>query len=103
MHRQVGNSIDFYNIVFTPEAQSKYNTYEQVFGENGETGSYASIRQLINSGIPPYKLVIAETGSTGLAGGVEARDLGEWTKRAYDSMGWYSGVALWELSSDPQG
>lgn len=99
----MGDTIDFYNIIFSPEANINYNQYEQVFGA-GEAGSYASIRQLVNSGIPAYKLVIAEPGSQGLTtGGASARDLGEWTKKAYDSMGWYAGVALWEFSSDPQG
>jgi hypothetical protein len=56
-----------------------------------------SIPSLINHGIPSYKLVIGQKISKrnlSSSGQVKSSEIGTWTKKAFEELGWYSGVAL---------
>jgi len=44
-------------------------------------------------------VLLSDAGS----GWVSGTDLGAWTKKAYETFGWFAGVSHWKYSSDPSG
>lgn len=83
VHKQVGDTIDFYNIFYIQEADSQYDEYEEIFGRGSAnpdgSSKSISIQNLIDSGIPSYKLVVAKTISKSdlyNGGWVQPSDLG---------------------------
>lgn len=65
VHQQVGETIDFYNILYMYEPLGLYNSYEEIFGETEGTAKPGSIKQLSDTGIPMYKLVAASQLANG--------------------------------------
>lgn len=106
VHKAVGNTIDFYNVQFYNQGDTKYNTYETLFVQSGSVFSGTAVNQITKRGIPSKKIVIgkpvtqADAANTGL---VNHDELGKWIGQAYQQNKWYAGVMYWQYSSDLSG
>ena len=103
VHKEVGNLIDFYNVQFYNQGDTKYDSYEALFLQSGSFFSGTSVNEIIKRGIPSNKIVvgkpvtIADAANTGY---VSSTDLGKWISTAYSSLRWYAGVMYWQYISD---
>lgn len=98
VNQQVGDTIDFYNILYMREPLNNYNEYAEIFGDLGNNPKLGSIKQLVDSGIPQHKLVVGSSiynGDLANNGWVKPQDLGSWTMKAFNELKWYSGIALY--------
>lgn len=106
MDKEVGSLIDFYNVQFYNQGDTRYNTYSELFIRSTGFFSNTSVQEIIARGIPSNKIVVGKPAAqidvmnTGL---VSMADLGAWTMRAYSELGWYAGVMLWQYRSDTSG
>lgn len=103
VHQKVGHTIDFYNVQFYNQGDSRYDTFQGLFEQSGGFFSGTSLRQIINRGVPANKLVIGKPVTQGDAsntGWVDHSQLGEWISKAYSQYHWYAGVMYWQYSSD---
>ena len=57
VHRAVGDLIDFYNIQFYNQEQTRYDTYETLFTVSGRWFHRTSIKEIHERGVPLEKLV----------------------------------------------
>lgn len=103
MHKKVGSTIDFYNVQFYNQGNTKYDTFDGLFIQSGSVFSGTALNEIIKRGIPSKKLVIgkpvtqADAANTGL---VSHTDLGKWIAQAYTQYKWYAGVMYWQYVSD---
>ena len=106
VNQYVGKTIDFYNIQYYNQGNTKYDTYERLFLSSGGYFPGTSVNELIQKGIHKEKIVIGKPVSKSDAsntGTVDPRDLGDWVARAYKEIGWFSGVMFWQYISDLNG
>lgn len=103
--KEVGDLIDFYNILYIEEGNTNFDSYNEIFGDKSHYSQRGTIAQLISEGVPSHKLVLAKTITRLNAGNgyISPVTVGEWTSRAYEELGWYAGVALWEYNKDRDG
>ncbi len=52
VHQKVGNTIDFYNVQFYNQGNTKYDTYQTLFEQSGSVFSGTSVQEIINRGVP---------------------------------------------------
>lgn len=104
--REVGSLIDFYNVQFYNQGDTRYNSYDELFVKASGFFSGTSVKEIIARGVPSHKIVVGKPSAqidvmnTGL---VSFTDLGAWTSRAFTDLGWYAGVMFWQYRSDPDG
>lgn len=98
--------IDFYNVQFYNQGDTKYDTYETLFLNSGSFFSGTAVKEIIARGIPAKKIVVGKPVTSGDAantGFVPSASLGEFVSRAYTDFGWYGGVMFWQYVSDVGG
>ena len=106
IHKAVGNLIDFYNVQFYNQGDTKYDSYNGLFTESGSVFSGTSVTEIIKRGIPSNKIVIGKPVTPGDAantGYVRSDDLGQWVATGYQSLKWYAGIMYWQYVSDADG
>lgn len=83
--KEVGNTIDFYNVQFYNQGDTKYDSFETLFKKSGSFFSGTSVKEIAGYGIPLNKIVVGkpatqqDASNTGL---VSHEDLGNWAMRA---------------------
>ena len=103
VHKQVGKLIDFYNVQFYNQGDTKYDSYQALFLESGSFFSGTSVNEIIKRKVPSNKIVIgkpvtqADAANTGTVDNV---DLGKWASQAYKDLNWYAGIMYWQYPSD---
>lgn len=106
MDRKVGKTIDFYNVQFYNQGNTKYDTYETLFLNSGSYFSGTSVAEIMKRGIPLNKIVVGKPVTQGDAantGLVDHKDLGKWAKQANADLGWSAGFMYWQYISDKNG
>lgn len=82
----MGNLIDFYNVQFYNQGDTKYNSYDELFLKATGFFSGTSVREIIARGVPSNKIVIGKPSAqidVMNSGLVSISDLGAWTSRAF--------------------
>jgi chitinase len=104
VNKKVGHMIDFYNVQFYNQGNTRYDTYELLFKESKGYFPGTSVEELIDIGIPAEKIVVGKPATRAdvyNTGYVDASDLGNWTARYFEeNSNWYAGVMFWQLKSD---
>lgn len=106
VNKQVGSTIDFYNVQFYNQGDTKYDTYEGLFLNSGGYFTGTAVKEIIKRGVPGKKLVVGKPVTPSDAtnsGWMELSVLGEASTRAYNEMEWYAGVMFWQYPSDLTG
>lgn len=106
MNTQVGSTIDFYNVQFYNQGNSKYDTYSLLFLTSGGYFTGTSVKEIISKGIPAKKIVIGKpvtSNDVGNSGWMDLGILGDGALKAYTDMKWYGGIMLWQYASDLNG
>lgn len=108
VHKAVGSMINWYNVQFYNQAASRYDTYETLFiADNGPVFNGTAFKQIVElAKVPARQLVVGKPASTSDAsntGYMEKSSLSAAMKRAYNELGYYSGVAFWQYFSDASG
>ena len=103
VHLGAGDFIDFYNIRYNCEGTTTYESYDGIFVQSNGEYQNTAIKQLIDIGIPSYKLVINKVLIQSEAGWVPTSDLGAWTSEAFTRIGWFAGVGHKFFSHDQAG
>lgn len=104
--KEVGSTIDFYNVQFYNQGDTKYDTNQTLFFESGSFFSGTSVFEIVAKKIPGKKIVIGKPVTAGDAantGVVDHADLGKWISDAYAKDHWYAGVMYWQYASDVGG
>jgi len=65
VNNKVGNLIDFYNVQFYNQGDTRYDTYDELFLKATGTFSGTSIKELINRGVPAKKIVMGKPATIG--------------------------------------
>jgi chitinase len=106
VNTQEAKSINFYNIQYYNQGTSKYNNYTEIFLQSSGAHPSTSVAELVRVGVQQSKIVIgkpiAPSDITG-SGWIDTGALGLYISQAYDDFQWFSGVALWQYSSDVRG
>jgi chitinase len=87
VHKQVGSTIDFYNVQFYNQGLSTYDSYDTLFKVSNGWSTGTAVKQLISSGIPMNKIVVGKPATQADAtntGTVSSSDLGNWCVKAYN-------------------
>ena len=103
VNKEAGSMIDFYNVEYYNEGTTVYDSYDRVFISVGGEHPGTAMKDLIANGFESKKLVVGKTvSSTDLynKGWVDPVELGQWAGRAFDELGWFAGVSLWEYAED---
>ena len=106
MHKAVGDLIDFYNVQFYNQGNSEYNTYKELFIDASGFFSNTSVKQIMNRGIPPHKIIVGKPATSGDAmntGYVNSTDLGAWCEKAATDLNWFGGGMFWQFKNDLSG
>ena len=107
VHNEVGDLIDWYNVQYFNQGETRYDTYEELFISN--TGAFAgtAVKQIMdNAGVTQEKLLIGKpvtVGDQANTGYVNPSSLGEMARRASSEIGWKAGLAMWQFESDTDG
>lgn len=95
--------IDFYNIQFYNQGDTKYDTYETLFINSGGFFSGTAVKEIISRGVPPKKIVIGKPVNPSDAsntGWMESGVLGDALQKGYNDLKWYGGAMYWQYPSD---
>ena len=106
VHKNVGSTIDFYNVQFYNQGDTMYNTYDRLFVNSGSTFAGTAVNEIIKRGIPSKKIVIGKPVTAADAantGWVNHDDLGKWVAQAYQQNKWFAGIMYWQYVSDVGG
>ena len=101
----MGDLIDFYNVQFYNQVDTKYDSYNELFVHSTGFFSNTAVKEIISYGIPANKIVIGKPATPADAsntGWVDIGDLGQWLSRGFDEFGWYTGVMFWQFRNDYQ-
>jgi chitinase len=101
--KQVGSTIDFYNVQFYNQGGTTYDSYDTLFKVSNGWSTGTAVKQIISQGIPSEKIVVGKPATQSDAsnsGTVSTTDLGNWCVKAYNEFGWYAGVMFWQYKSD---
>ena len=85
--KQVGNTIDFYNIQFYNQGGTTYDSYDNFFKVSNGWSTGTAVKQLIDVGIPMNKIVVGKPATqvdAANTGTVSTIDLGNWCVQAYN-------------------
>ena len=107
VHKAVGKLIDFYNVQFYNQVDSRYDTYEELFiHASGEDFNGTALTEIVKRGVPAKQLITGkpvlptDASNTGY---MEKTKLAAALKKAYDELGYFGGVAFWQYASDNEG
>ena len=106
VNKQVGHLIDFYNVQFYNQGDTKYDSYQALFIESGSYFSGTAVKEIIARKVPAKKIIVGKPVTQADAsntGAVSSSDLGVWTTKAYTELKWYGGVMYWQYVSDVGG
>lgn len=106
VNSKVGGSIDFYNVQFYNQGDSKYNSYSSLFVNSGGYFTGTSVKEIMNRGILGKKIVVGKPVSSRDAtnsGWMDLGILGNGALKAYTDMKWYGGIMMWQYASDLSG
>ena len=107
VNNQVGSMIDFYMVQFYNQVNSKYNSYEELFiHATGDVFNGTAVKEIIARNVPSWKIVVGKpvtSRDVANTGFVNMTDLGVWTAKAYDQLGWFAGIGHWQYPSDLTG
>lgn len=106
IHNRIGSTIDFYNIQFYNQGDTKYDSYEELFLRATGFFSGTSVQELINRGIPAKKIVVGKPATSADAmntGYVTPESFGDFWKKFRAEKGIEPQVMFWQLKSDKQG
>ena len=107
VHKAVGKLINFYNVQFYNQVDSRYDTYEELFiHATGEDFNGTAVQEIVKRGVPARQLVVGKPATTrdvSNTGYMEIPKLEAAIKKGYDDLGFYSGVAFWQYASDADG
>ena len=104
--KAVGHLINFYMVQFYNQGNTQYNSYQELFTQATGHFSGTSVKEIAARGIPLQKIVVgkplvqADAANTGF---VCQKELGNWSEKAYNELGWYAGVGHWQYPSDKTG
>ena len=103
--REVGNLIDFYNVLYYREHESSYDTYYKLFRQSDKELTGTSVQELINRGIAKEKIIVGKPASTEVneLGYMYNDDLVLAINAAYEDLKWKSGIMLDEFYYDSDG
>ena len=104
--KEVGDLINFYNIQFYNQGDSKYNTYDELVEK--ATGFFAgtSLMEIKKKGVELKKLVITKPilpNDATNTGYMAPQDLRNAADRALQDHKWFSGITHWQYPSDTSG
>jgi len=103
--KEVGDSIDFYNVQFYNQATSSYDSYTTLFEKANGWANGTSVYEIIASGVPPSRIVVGKPVTTGDAsntGYVQVSQLAGFFSQA-KGRGWNTGFMGWQYKSDADG
>lgn len=106
VHKAVGELIDWYNIQFYNQGSTRYDTYQTLFAESKGYFPGTSVGEIIKAGVPREMIVIAKPAQQSDAvntGWVGFSDFGTYCRQAGAELGWNTGIAVWQFSSDLKG
>jgi chitinase len=86
VHNQVGNAIDFYNVIYYNQGTNAYNNYTQLFIQSSGALSGTSVTEIIARGVPSKKIIVGKPSTAADASGtgyVDSITLGQWITQAY--------------------
>jgi len=105
VHRAVGDLIDWYNVQFYNQGDSKYDTCETLLYHVGGTFSGTALFEIVANGVDANKLVIGKpitrAGATN-TGFMEVDDIAKCITEAR-KKGWNAGFMGWEYKLDIEG
>ena len=104
--QKVGSTIDFYNVQFYNQGDTKYNSFEELFTKSTGPFSGTSVMEIVARKIPAKKIVVGKPVTQGDAantGWVAVNDLQNWISKAYTDYKWFAGVMYWQYPSDTNG
>ncbi|KAL4443118.1 hypothetical protein ABPG74_002185 [Tetrahymena malaccensis] len=105
VEKEVGNTIDWYNIQFYNQGSNTYDSYESLFVESGKPFVNTSYSEIIKiDGIPAEKLILGKPAITADAtntGYVEPTKLAQICNEGKEKSGiTIPGFFIWQYSSD---
>ena len=62
------------------------------------TSQHTAVKQLVEAGIPIHNIVLVKNVNS-----PSSTQLGQISERAFDNLGWYSGIGLKYFARDPSG
>ncbi|THU79121.1 glycoside hydrolase, partial [Dendrothele bispora CBS 962.96] len=97
IHKQVGDSIDWYNAQFYNAGPDEYTTCDSLLNKSSSQYPGTSLFEIIKSGVPQNKVVLGKPATTKDAqqGNMDANVLAGCLKTAKDNK-WSGGVMGWE-------
>jgi chitinase len=105
IHKEVGDSIDWYNTQFYNQGSTGYDTCTTLLTKSGGAFPGTSLFEIIDSGVTSSKVLIgkpaAAAGATN-TGYMDPSALATCVSQA-KSKGWDAGVMLWQHTLDPSG
>jgi chitinase len=85
VNKQVGTTIDFYNVQFYNQGGTTYDSYDALFKVSIGWSTGTAVKQMIDAGIPSNKIVVgkpatpSDASNTGFVNNV---DFGNWCVKA---------------------
>jgi len=86
VHEAVGDLINFYNIQFYNQGDTRYDTYDELFVKATGKFSGTALIEIANKGVDANKLVLGKPVNTGDAsntGFIECNTLANYISQAY--------------------
>jgi hypothetical protein len=106
VHRAVGHLINFYNVQFYNQVDTRYDTYAELFTNATGGFSNTSVNEIIARGVPSDMVVVTKPATPADASNTGYMDptlLGQAVTRAYNELHWHAGVAFWQYYNDING
>jgi chitinase len=107
VHKLAGSAISFYNVLFFNQSPSNnYNTPNSLFNKSNGAYAQSSVNEIIANGIPSNKIVVGKPATLNSADSqsyIDPNTLGQAFLDEYNYNKWYTGIMLWEHTSDPNG
>jgi hypothetical protein len=60
IHHAVGNLIDFYNVQFDNQGDTRYDTYDKLFITSGGYFNGTAVSEIIKRGVPSKKIIVGK-------------------------------------------
>lgn len=103
----IGSTIDFYNVQFYNQGDTKYNSYNLLFVNSSGYFPGTSVKEIVARGVPAKKIIVGKpvTSLDAGSGWMDLTILGDASLKAYNdpSLKWYGGIMLWQYASDING
>lgn len=103
---RVGNTIDFYNVQFYNQGNTRYDSYQELFIQATGVFSGTAVKELIDRGIPAKKIVLGKPATMAdvmNTGYVQPADLGRWLRQFKQEHNWRPSVMFWQFKNDALG